>query len=140
MKNTITLQNRYAFILSEDQKVAIKQQLATVFEAQKSYLEPQFSLDDLSLETHLSTNLLCAFFNNVLGIHFTSYINGLRIQYFKETLDQETALHFTLEALARQCGFHNANIFITVFKKVEGITPSDYINLYLESLQLKRAV
>jgi adenylate cyclase len=140
MKKTITLQNRYAFTLSGDQKVAVKQQLATVFEVQKSYLQPQYSLDDLSLETHLSTNLLCAFFNNVLGIQFTSYINGLRIQYFKETIDQETALHFTLETLARQCGFHNSNLFNTAFKKVEGITPSEYIQLYLESLQLKKAV
>jgi len=140
MKKMVTLENSEPIMFDEKRKARIESQVAEIFKTKKIFTQPQFTLKDLSQETHFSTNLLSAYFHQVLGTGFNDYINRLRVHYFKERLEDREFIHFTLAALAKQCGFHNRNTFITAFKKIEGITPSRYVRLYRESLYMEEAV
>jgi AraC-like DNA-binding protein len=131
MKYTLSLVNSNPFKIEPEQKFEIEKRLRDMFEDKKLYTQPQFSLRHLSIETRFSTNLLSAFFNQVLGIHFNDYINRLRIRYFKEMVENENVHHLTLAGLAERCGFHNRNTFTTAFKKFVGITPSKYLRMYV---------
>ena len=131
MKYTLQLVSSKPFKLEPEQKLDIETRLRETFEDRKLYTQPQFSLRHLSMETRFSTNLLSAFFNQVLGIHFNDYINRLRIHHFKEIVENENMHHLTLAGLAEHCGFHNRNTFTTAFKKFVGITPSKYLRMYV---------
>lgn len=127
MKDVLLATKRTQFILSEEQKAEIEQVLREIFEMKKSFIRLQYSLSHLSTDTGYSRNLLSAFFNQVLGLHFNDYINQLRINYCTQMIGDEDVQRYTLEGLGEKCGFHNRNTFTTAFKKFKGIPPSKFI-------------
>ncbi len=131
MKDSIVMTRCISFTLSEKQKTEIELRLREIFEVKKSFIQPQYSLSDLSNETGFSRNLLSAFFNQTLGFHFNNYINLLRITYCKHLILNGYASQFTLEGLSKKCGFYNRNTFISAFKKFTGVNPSYYLKQHI---------
>ncbi len=62
-------------------------------------------------------------FKRTVGIPFRKYINILRIILAKQLLAQETK---TVTEIASDCGFNSLRSFNIEFKKIEGITPTEY--------------
>ncbi|WP_242929067.1 helix-turn-helix domain-containing protein [Pontibacter vulgaris] len=59
---------------------------------------------------------------------FNDFINQYRIAYLKIQLEKEEFLqNFTMEALALQAGFASRSGFYKAFKKMEGISPKEYL-------------
>jgi AraC-like DNA-binding protein len=136
----VFLEKSKSFMHAEQRTSNIARQVTEIFETKKLYTQPQLTLNDLSQETQFSVNLLSAYFHQVLGTGYNDFVNRLRVQYFKEILKNRDFIHYTLAALAKQCGFHNRNTFSAAFKKLEGITPSRYVRLYQESLYMEEAI
>lgn len=127
MNDILLLKGDKPFKLMDKRKVYIEQTLKKIFKEKRMFTQPQYSLTHLSKEVRLSTNILSAFFNQVLGQNFNEYINSLRVSYFLQMIESEDAHTYTLAGLAENCGFHNRNTFISAFKKIMGQTPSKYI-------------
>jgi AraC-like DNA-binding protein len=127
MKDVLLAMKRTQFILSAEQKAEIEQVLREIFDMRKAFIQLQYSLSHLSADSGYSRNLLSAFFNQVLGLHFNDYINQLRINYCTELIGDEDIQRYTLEGLGEKCGFHNRNTFTTAFKKFRGVPPSKFI-------------
>jgi YesN/AraC family two-component response regulator len=115
------------FSLNEKQKNKIAWMLQEIVEGKQSFIQPQYSLGQLSADMGFSRNVLSAFFNQTMGIHFNDYINQLRVHYCKHLIANGHAHLLTLEGLAQKSGFYNRNTFTTAFKKFTGVTPSYYI-------------
>ena len=62
-------------------------------------------------------------FKEQFGLSVTSYLVQLRITQAKRLLRFSDA---SMEAVAQECGLHDANYFSRLFKKIEGITPGEY--------------
>jgi AraC-like DNA-binding protein len=60
------------------------------------------------------------------GNGFIDFINQQRIQYCVEKLTAGDWKSFTVEGIARECGFNNRNSFTNAFKKFKGISPSQF--------------
>ena len=58
--------------------------------------------------------------------NYYEYINRYRLDAFKQLIDEGAYKHFTLTALSEQCGFKKSSFFST-FRKVEGMTPAEYL-------------
>ena len=65
--------------------------------------------------------------NEELGKNFSSLLAEYRIREVQRRLqDPDTYGHLTLEAVAQATGFKSRSTFSTTFKKITGLTPSEY--------------
>ncbi len=93
----------------------------------KSYLDENFqkkiSLDELSKLFYIDKYYLSRRFKQCYGSTVISYLQQVRITHAKHLL-RFSAL--SIEEIAYECGTDDANYFARLFKKVEGISPSDF--------------
>lgn len=87
--------------------------------------------DDLSLEMiadalHISASHLSRTFKKAAGISLTDYINQFRINRAKELL-RGTDIY--IYAISEMVGYHDATYFSSMFKKLVGVSPSEYRNV-----------
>ena len=115
------------FMLDEKRKVQIELVLKSLLERETFFTEVQYDLRKLSTVSKFSTNLLSAFFNQIVGLHYNDYINKYRILHCILLIENGEAAQLTLEGLSKKCGFHNRNTFISAFKKFIGVNPSEYL-------------
>ncbi len=89
----------------------------------ENYRNSSLSLTDAADALNLNKSYLSTLMNDVLGVGFTDYLNGVRIGKAKELLN-ETDL--PVSEICRQTGFNSDQNFIRVFKKYVGMTPGQY--------------
>lgn len=86
------------------------------------YME-MLSLESLAARFSVNKNYLSARFHKEVGITVTDYINQTRINRATGLL-RHTAL--SVQQIAEQCGFADANYFTRTYKKIQGFTPNEY--------------
>lgn len=90
----------------------------------QSHVEERLSLNEVAAVFGLSPNYLSVLFKKTCGIGFSEYITQMKINKAKAMLlEQDMKIY----EVADQLGFESAFYFSKVFKKVEGISPRDYI-------------
>jgi len=100
--------------------------IETLMLEQKSYTNPNFSLNDLAAAISESRNDISYVLNNTLNKTFYNYINELRIEESKRLLSDQGLMHFTIEGIAAKSGFKSMSVFYRFFKDIEGVTPAVY--------------
>lgn len=103
------------------------QELYQFMESEKPYLESRLTLPQLANRMNLNHNYLSQVINEKTDQKFQDFINSYRIKEFKERLRQKDSNQFTLLGNALACGFNSKSSFNAVFKKMEGMTPSEYL-------------
>ncbi len=86
-------------------------------------LDKEISLNDLAASMFVSTSTLSRIFKKSTGVYFADYVMQLRIKIavgYLEYTDQN------MTQIALSSGFSNSATFNRAFKKVMGITPSEY--------------
>lgn len=93
----------------------------------KSYLDEHYrtriTLDQLAERFYINKFYLTRVFKTQFGMSINSYLLQLRITHAKQLLRFTDE---TVEAIGIECGIGPLNYFSRMFKKVEGITPSEY--------------
>ena len=80
--------------------------------------------DKLSIPApHLSQTI-----NERLGKSFPDFINSYRIEEAKKKLLDPALKHLSILGIAEEVGFSSKSSFNSVFKKITGITPSEFRN------------
>jgi AraC-like DNA-binding protein len=95
--------------------------------AGKCFVNPEFKLTSFSLETGIPSHHLTYFFNNIKGISFSDWRNGLRVDHAKELIHRGDSDMLSLEGIAMNSGFSSQSTFIRAFKNGTGKTPSQYL-------------
>lgn len=93
-----------------------------------AYIEMNYGNNNLSLasvaeafglgESHLST-----VFKQMMGMNFSSYMEGIRIDKAKELLEQSNV---KIGEIAEQVGYYSVNSFCRAFKRVTGSSATEY--------------
>ena len=86
------------------------------------YMEP-LNLEGLAARFAINKNYLSSRFHKEVGVTVTEYINSIRVRRSEELLGK-TAL--SMQSVAEQCGFSDANYFTRTFKKINGVSPNEY--------------
>ena len=73
--------------------------------------------------TGISVQKLTRLFQNRFGMAIAEYANACRIKRAKELLANP---ELTAVSIAQQIGYSNADTFTRNFKKIEGVTPTEY--------------
>ncbi|MBL7885950.1 MAG: helix-turn-helix transcriptional regulator [Flavobacterium sp.] len=93
---------------------------------QKRFLDSDLTLDAIAEELNLSKSYLSRTINAELGTGFVEYVNSLRIEEAKSYLINPDFSNYTLEAIGLEAGFNSKSAFYSSFKKITGLTPSEF--------------
>lgn len=113
--------------LTDSQLKAIHTELVELIGQRKMYLTHELTLSMVSQELDVHPNTLSQVINRAEQRNFFDYINTLRVAEFKERATKPENQRYTLLALAHECGFNSKTSFNRNFKKITGISPSDYL-------------
>lgn len=64
---------------------------------------------------------------NAGGTKFTDMVNYHRVKYVIAQLDKGSNENMSIEGIATEAGFASRSTFYTAFKKITGLTPSEYL-------------
>ena len=104
----------------------LSKKLKDLMEREKLYLNEKLSGNEMAETLGISRHRLSEVLNNELGTNFYNFINHYRIEACKQKMADPKFEHYTLLALALECGFNSKTTFNTVFKKETGITPKQF--------------
>ena len=96
----------------------------------QEHLEEELSLSVLAEEFHLNPQYISQLFKNEIGVGFLAYLTNIRMEKAKKLL---LSTSFPIAEIAQKTGYGDYRVFTKVFKKAEGITPSQYRSEFLET-------
>lgn len=88
-----------------------------------NYGDSNLSLNSVADKFQISEPYLSSIFKQSLGIKFSTYMEGVRIDKAKELLKIST---LSVGEIAERVGYSSTNSFCRAFKRVTGINPSHY--------------
>ncbi len=89
----------------------------------KSHASENVSIAALAEQSHLSERQLKRRFKQATGISPLAYIQGLRVETAKHALETSKQ---QIETVAREVGYEDVRFFRQLFKRLTGLSPSDY--------------
>lgn len=90
----------------------------------KDHLQERLSLNQVAEVFEISPNYLSSLFKKYNDIGFSEYISQMKISKAKLLMED---YNMKIYEVADQLGFDNAFYFSKVFKKIEGCSPSEYL-------------
>ncbi|MFA6128560.1 MAG: helix-turn-helix transcriptional regulator [Bacteroidales bacterium] len=112
---------------SADLKKLVKS-IDELMDRKKLFLNPELSLAEVSEELRIPKHHLTQAMNTELGKNFYAYINELRVKQFMDMVVDTKYKDYTFLAIAFECGFNSKSTFNSVFKRITGFTPSEYLD------------
>ncbi|MBK0383147.1 AraC family transcriptional regulator [Pedobacter sp. SD-b] len=113
--------------LNQEAALRIYNDLNQIMLTKKLYKNVELKLDDLAEALNVLPNHLSQVINSIENKNFYDYINQLRIDDFIKLISLPENQKFTLLSLAFECGFNSKTSFNRNFKKVIGVSPSEYV-------------
>lgn len=95
----------------------------------REHLADDINLSILGEEFHLNPQYISQLFKSEIGVNFLAYLTNLRMEKAKELL---LTTDCPIGEISEKCGYGDYRVFTKVFKKSEGITPSQYRREFLE--------
>ena len=89
----------------------------------QEHLAEEVSLSVLADEFHLNPQYISQLFKNEIGVGFLAYLTNIRMEKAKKLLLSTSC---PVAEVAEQSGYGDYRVFTKVFKKSEGVTPSQY--------------
>lgn len=100
------------------------------------HYKEDLSLQDVAGAMRYSDAYFCKIFKKYFNRSFIVYLNELRIEKAKQML--EDAMR-NIKDISSEVGYRDANYFAKVFKRITGVTPSDYRGMALQKKQKQSA-
>lgn len=93
----------------------------------RSHLAESFSLKQASTMCGLSEGFLCRTFRKINGLSLVEYVNQTKIGYAKRLLSET---NLSVKAIALAAGFQTETYFYTLFRRLEGVTPTRFREMH----------
>lgn len=100
---------------------------AEILEWVRMRCDGNLRISDVAEKFNYNENYFSRMFRDRTGTYFTDYVNGLRLSRAKSLLYRT---NLTIKEIAWQVGFTDEKYFMKVFKKAEGISPTQYRNAF----------
>lgn len=95
----------------------------------QEHLAEEVSLSVLAEEFHLNPQYISQLFKSEIGVNFLTYFTNIRMEQAKKLL---LTTSLPIAEVSEQSGYADYRVFTKVFKKSEGVTPSQYRRDFLE--------
>lgn len=114
--------------LSDERRIGIKDELIKYLDEEKPYLQSSLTLKELADAISVSEHNLSEVINTMLNQNFFDLINSYRVKEVKERIKNPENKNYTILAIAYDSGFNSKSSFNSVFKKITGLTPTQFRN------------
>lgn len=94
-------------------------------------LKKRISLGELAEISGLSPNFLCNIFKRIVGVNIVEYVNECKVNLAKNAL---VGTNKCVKEISLDLGFENESYFYTLFRKTEGMSPSEYRDIHRQIL------
>ena len=91
-----------------------------------SHFKNEINLATIAEKLDISIHDTSYLINEVTGDNFYNFINKYRVEEAKELLTSDKSDKLNMLGIAFESGFNSKTTFNTSFKKVVGISPSEY--------------
>lgn len=112
--------------LGQEQVERLWQKLGQLMMVDKPYQQQGIKLAELAKTLGTRPNYLSQVINSCSGQNFFEYINSHRVAEAKRMLEADRGSQRTISDIALEAGFSSQNVFNGHFKKLAGMTPSQY--------------
>ena len=120
--------SKYATVgMSAKECEAIMKKIEKILEKEKPYTNPDLKIADLAKMADISSHKLSYVLSQHHNVGFYDLINQYRIAEFKRIVEAGADQTLTLTAMSERAGFSSRSSFFRCFKKLEGITPGEYL-------------
>ena len=101
-----------------------------IFEFIQTQYTEDISLQDVAKAMNYSEAYFCKLFKQCFDKGFTAYLSKFRVEKAKSLLADVT---INVKDISDRVGYRDSNYFAKVFKRIEGVTPSEYRAILLEN-------
>ncbi len=113
--------------LTEKEKIRIAQSIRDAMSDTDMITATDFTMEKLAAKIGCQYKYVSQVVNEVFGKNFRALLNEYRIkEACIRLLDTDSYGHFTIETIAETLGFNSRSNFIMTFKKITGLTPSQF--------------
>lgn len=120
-------------IMSEEEKKKLLDKILTVMEDVDEICSDSFSGARLAELTGYKYNYVSLVINENYGCNFNTLLNKFRIkEACRRLADEENYGNYTIDTIANSLGFKSRTTLATSFKKIVGLTPSQYRSISRE--------
>jgi len=115
--------------LGDNDKAELTNRILKVFENGEEIFESNFDMNRLADLVGSTYKNVSQTVNEQLGKNFNQVLNEYRIKEACRRLnDQKTYGNYTIEAIGESVGYGSRSTFVTQFKTLTGLTPSEFQN------------
>lgn len=104
----------------------VKKTLKVLFSEKRIFEDIDLSLSGLAEMLSVKPHQLSELMNTQLGVSFTSYLRGQRVEAAKQMLKDEPEA--SVLAIGLACGFRSQSAFYSAFKETYNMAPGQYRN------------
>ena len=113
--------------LSDEDKEQLLSRIQEVMESSDEIFLPEFSLERLAMLSDSKSKYVSQVINEYYEQNFNNFLNSFRIkEACKRMGDLDNYGNYTIEAISESVGFKSRSTFVTSFKRITGLTPSQY--------------
>jgi AraC-like DNA-binding protein len=112
--------------LNDKQKIVLLEKLEKIIQYDKIFINEKLSLDDVAVRLNTNTNYISQIINETYNKNFYNFINSYRVEEAKKLLTIAENEKFSILGIAQSVGFVSKSAFNVAFKRVTGLTPSEY--------------
>ncbi|GAB4243074.1 MAG: hypothetical protein Tsb0034_20780 [Ekhidna sp.] len=125
--DSVEIEEEYKHAVDSLELDDVMQKVNDHFNNEAVYKNPTLSLPQLAKMMGTNTSILSKAINKRSEFNFNDFVNRYRIEAVKRAIADGELQFKTLTGLALDAGFNSKSTFIRSFKKLEGMTPSEYI-------------
>ena len=123
--------------LEENPFLKLSEKIQDYFDNEKPYLNPDFSIAQISLSMNVPQNHVLYCINSIFNTKFSKLKTKLRVEQTKVYLQESVHSNITIDGISQLSGFSSRSSFYNAFKEETGITPSDYLKSIIDSKEVK---
>ncbi len=113
--------------LSDPEFESLKEKLQYLMLKEKLFLNPTIGLPELASKMNSTSHQISYLINEGFGENFYQFINRHRIEEAKQLLRSIKHQHLNMLGIAYESGFNSKTTFNTTFKKLTGLSPTEYL-------------
>lgn len=114
-------------LLSTKECEELKRRLLTYMKDKRPYINKNLKSADVADALGTSVHALSYLLNKHMNVSFSDFVNEYRVADFCRMAASDRYSQYTLTALSEKCGFGSQASFFRSFKKIEGVTPNEYL-------------
>lgn len=112
--------------LTKSKAEIYKKEFLRLMDKEKLFTNSNITVDQVAQKMGIPRQYLSEVLNVYLKSNFQDYMNKCRAEEFVESLKDDKFKNYSVMGIANEVGFKSKSSFNTTFKKIYGVTPSEF--------------